>query len=90
MIGIVMGLGRCLRWKAPALIACGVATAVLVAAAWLAPATVRPVSVVAAQEQIDTRAFLTQHCLGCHTQQAKQRGTVPVALDDLNPSQRRS
>ena len=86
MIGIVMGLGRCLRRKAPALIACGVATAVLVAAAWLAPATVQPVSVVAAQEQIDTRAFLTQYCLGCHTQQAKQRGTVPVALDDLNLS----
>ena len=61
-----MGLGRHIRRTAPALLACGGASAVLVTAAWLVPAAVQPVSVVAAQEQIDTRAVLKQYCLGCH------------------------
>ena len=50
-------------------------------AAFESPVDVVPVA--AAQQQVDTRAFMKQYCLNCHTQQAKQRGTVPVALDDL-------
>jgi hypothetical protein len=40
--------------------------------------------VVQAQAQLDTRAFLTQYCLGCHNQQAQQRGTVPAAFEGLD------
>ena len=58
---------------------------VLVAAILLAPSVVEPVR-VEAQQQVDTRAFMKQYCISCHTQQAKQRGTVPVALDDLDPA----
>jgi hypothetical protein len=32
----------------------------------------------------DQRAFLARYCLGCHSQQMKQRGSVPVALDTLD------
>jgi mono/diheme cytochrome c family protein len=60
--------------------------AVLVAAVLFAPNGREPVRVVAAQQQVDTRAFMKQYCISCHTQQAKQRGTVPVALDDLDPA----
>jgi hypothetical protein len=38
----------------------------------------------AQQPQPDARAFLKQYCFGCHTQQMKQRGSVPVALDTLD------
>jgi hypothetical protein len=61
-----------------------IASAIAIAigvAAFEAPVDVVPV--VAAQQPVDTRAFMKQYCLNCHTQQAKQRGTVPVALDDL-------
>jgi hypothetical protein len=54
-------------------------------AAFEVPVRVAPM-VVAAQQQVDTRAFMKQYCLNCHTQQAKQRGAVPVALDDLDPA----
>ncbi len=47
---------------------------------------VAPAAVVAAQQQVDTRAFMKQYCVSCHTQQAKQRGTVPVTLDDVDPT----
>src|SRR5262245_12313915 len=50
------------------------------------PVDVDPVAAVAAQQQVDTRAFMKQYCVSCHTQQAKQRGTVPVTLDDLDPT----
>jgi hypothetical protein len=55
-------------------------------AAFEAPLGVAPTAVVAAQQQVDTRAFLKQYCINCHTQQAKQRGAVPVSLDDLDPA----
>jgi hypothetical protein len=41
---------------------------------------------VVAQQQVDTRAFMKQYCISCHTQQAKQRGAVPVTFDDLDPA----
>ncbi len=47
---------------------------------------IAPVSTVAAQERIDTRAFMKQYCISCHTQQARRSGAVPVALDDLDPA----
>ena len=40
--------------------------------------------------QVDARAILNQYCFGCHNQQTKQRGAVPVALDDLDLSNVRS
>jgi hypothetical protein len=61
-----------------------VATFGVVAAILFAPNVGEPVRVVAAQPQMDTRAFMKQYCVSCHTQQAKQRGAVPVALDDLD------
>jgi hypothetical protein len=36
------------------------------------------------QQQPDPGALLRQYCLGCHNQQMKQRGNVPVALDTLD------
>jgi uncharacterized protein DUF1592/uncharacterized protein DUF1588/uncharacterized protein DUF1587/uncharacterized protein DUF1585/uncharacterized protein DUF1595 len=56
-----------------------------VVAVLLAPSVGEPVR-VAAQQQVDTRAFLKQYCISCHAQQAKQRGAVPVTLDDLDPA----
>ncbi len=47
------------------------------------PLEVAP-AVVSAQQRVDTRAFMKQYCINCHTQQAKQRGTVPVTFDDLD------
>src|SRR5438105_1674000 len=32
------------------------------------------------------RALLDRYCLTCHTQKAKERGTVPIALDTLDLS----
>jgi hypothetical protein len=61
-----------------------VALLTLVVAVLLAPNVMEPVGVVAAQQPVDTRAFMTQYCVSCHTQQAKQRGTVPVTFDDLD------
>src|SRR5262249_58942415 len=40
----------------------------------------------AQQSQVDARAILKQYCFGCHNQQMKQRGSVPVALDNLDLS----
>jgi hypothetical protein len=34
----------------------------------------------------DRQAVLERYCLTCHTQRAKERGTVPIALDGLNVS----
>jgi hypothetical protein len=45
-----------------------------------------PVASAAAQQQVDTRAFMKQYCISCHTQQARQRGAVPVTFDDLDPA----
>jgi hypothetical protein len=59
--------------------------AVVVAAVLLVPCAVEPVR-VAAQQQVDPGAFMKQYCINCHSQQAKQRGTVPVALDVLDPA----
>jgi mono/diheme cytochrome c family protein len=57
---------------------------IIALAAFQAPANVAPFTVVRAQQQVDTQAFMKQYCVGCHTQQAKQRGTVPVTFDDLD------
>jgi hypothetical protein len=64
----------------------GSSAAIVFAAATFQSAEVAPVAVVAAQQQVDSRAFLKQYCISCHTEQAKQRGSVPVALDDLEPA----
>ena len=32
------------------------------------------------------RALLDKYCLTCHTQKAKERGSVPIALDTLDLS----
>jgi Protein of unknown function (DUF1592)/Protein of unknown function (DUF1588)/Protein of unknown function (DUF1585)/Protein of unknown function (DUF1587)/Protein of unknown function (DUF1595) len=40
----------------------------------------------AQQAQVDARAVLKQYCFGCHNEQMKQRGSVPVALDNLDLS----
>jgi len=32
------------------------------------------------------QATLQRYCLTCHNQNLKQRGTVPIAFDTLNPS----
>jgi hypothetical protein len=50
-------------------------------------AGVAPPAALQAQEPLDSRAFMAQYCLGCHNQQARRRGTVPVALDALDPAQ---
>ena len=53
----------------------------------LALPALRPVSVAAAAAPAgDARAFLQTYCVTCHSQQMKSRGTVPVALDTLDPS----
>src|SRR5687768_12550198 len=47
-----------------------------------------PLSVFAAQQsQAEAPAVLSRYCLGCHNQQMKDRGNVPVALDALDLSQ---
>ena len=56
----------------------------LAALAWAAPVVPIPQPVVEARAQPDARAFLAQYCLGCHTRQAQQRGSVPVALENLD------
>jgi hypothetical protein len=61
-----------------------VTTFAIVVLILFAPNVGEPVR-VAAQQQVDTRAFMKQYCIGCHTQQAKQRGAVPVTFDDLDP-----
>ena len=61
------------------------ATFAIVVVILIAPNIGEPVRVVAAQQQVDTRAFMKQYCISCHTQQAKQRGAVPVTFDDLDP-----
>jgi hypothetical protein len=65
---------------------CSAVAIALAGAAFESPVDVAPVAVVTAQQQLDSRAFLKQYCISCHTQQAKQRGSVPVALDDLDPA----
>src|ERR1700693_1206984 len=37
-----------------------------------------------AQAVSPQRAFLDRYCLTCHTQKAKERGAVPIALDTLD------
>jgi mono/diheme cytochrome c family protein len=64
----------------------GGAAALAIASALHVPTGVSPVSTLAAQEQVDARAFLKQYCIGCHNQQAQRSGTVPVALDGLDPA----
>jgi mono/diheme cytochrome c family protein len=59
----------------------------VLALAWAAPAGVTPRPVLHAQEQVDTRAFMKQYCLGCHSEQARQRGLAPVALEGLDLAQ---
>ena len=59
----------------------------VVVSAWTAPFGVAPQPVLNAQEQPDTRAFMKQYCLGCHNEQARQRGAVPVALEGLDLAQ---
>jgi hypothetical protein len=46
-----------------------------------------PVVFAAQQSQVEARAVLSRYCLGCHNQQMKDRGNVPVALDALDLSQ---
>jgi len=59
----------------------------VVAVLSLALPALRPVSVAAAAAPAgDARAFLQTYCITCHSQQMKSRGTVPVALDTLDPS----
>jgi len=63
---------------------------------WRLPATVLATAAIAAfihsallgaqQSQVDSHAILKQYCFGCHNQQMKQRGSVPVALDNLDLS----
>ncbi len=68
-----------------ALVVCSAAGVVVVGAFGM-PDDLAPVAPVAAQAQVDTRAFLKQYCINCHSQQGKQRGMAPVALDDLDPA----
>src|SRR5688572_32389129 len=39
-----------------------------------------------ASSPADHGALLETYCLGCHTEQQKARGLVPIALDNLNLS----
>jgi mono/diheme cytochrome c family protein len=60
------------------------AALILGVAAFQLPIGVAPVAVAA--QQVDTRAFMKQYCLGCHSAQARRSGNVPVAFDNLDPS----
>ena len=82
---MVMRVARVIGRMRRTLAGCGAALAIGIAV-FQAPVDVAPVAVVAAQQQVDARAFMKQYCVSCHTQQAKQRGTVPVTLDDLDPA----
>src|SRR4029434_9368002 len=79
-------VARALRRTKRAVTVFSAAAIVVCVAVRAAPVEGVPVALVAAQPQVDARAFLKQYCISCHTQQAKQRGTVPVALDDLDPA----
>ena len=81
-----MRVGRAIRRTKHAVAVCSATAIVIGVAALESPADVTPVAVVSAQQQVDTHAFMKQYCISCHTQQAKQRGTVPVTLDDLDPA----
>ena len=62
----------------------GLVTIVLIIPGLLA---LRPVPVVAARAAgNEAQAFMQAYCITCHSQQAKSRGTVPVALDTLDAS----
>ena len=63
-----------------------VAGSVTAALVFLGPLVLRPVPVTAAQAGANPRAFLQAYCITCHSQQLKSRGSVPVALDTLDPS----
>ena len=90
MPSIVLRVSASPRWeqKAVTLMRSGrhVALVVLMMAS-TTPSEVTPQRVSNAEEQFDTRAFMTQYCLGCHNAAAKQRGVVPVALDGLDVAQ---
>jgi len=63
-----------------------VAGSVTAALVILGPLVLRPVPVTAAQVGANPRAFLQAYCITCHSQQLKSRGSVPVALDTLDPA----
>ena len=72
-------------WTPAALAAAGVATLAVTLTLATARAGVATVSAAQAEPPAaQARAFMKQYCLGCHTEAAKQRGTVPVALDTLD------
>ena len=81
-----MYVARSIRRARSRLVVSGSAALAIAGAALVAPPGVTPVVPVAAQERVDPRAFLKQYCLGCHSQQARRGGNVPVALDELDPS----
>jgi hypothetical protein len=83
---MVIPVARWIRRTRLAPIVCSAAALVIGVAAFEGPGWFEPVATVAAQQQVDTRAFLKQYCINCHSQQAKQRGTVPITLDDLDPA----
>src|SRR5262245_51395031 len=67
----------------------GKTMAALMAAALfaLAPASSGITTIAGSQTTPPTdRAFLDKYCLTCHTEQNRQRGIVPIALDKLDPS----
>ena len=77
------------RWLGRArlpLVVCS-AAAVVGFGAFGVPGELAPVAPVSAQEQVDTRAFLKQYLHQLpHRSRRKQRGMVPVTLDDLDPA----
>jgi hypothetical protein len=62
------------------------AGAVTAAIVCLSPLAMRPVPVAAARVDDDARGFLQAYCITCHSQQAKSRGSVPLALDTIDTS----
>ncbi len=69
-----------------AVAACSAAAIAIGVARLEVPLDVAPVAVVVAQQQVDTRAFMKQYCLSCHSEQARRSGNVPVSFDTLDSS----
>src|SRR4051812_21042288 len=84
-------MSRCrFSFRIPAvLVAAGIFSVAAVAGTAIAGARLGVTTVSAAaveQTPAEAQIFLKQYCLGCHTEAAKNRGTVPVALDALDTS----
>src|SRR2546426_7804169 len=57
---------------------------ILISIALMSAASEHPQRVEPQQERAAQRALLDRYCVTCHTQRQKERGIVPIAIDNLD------